>query len=76
MRRLARARKEVALLSDILALSEEQRFRLLIGSVTDYAIYMLDKEGRVATWNPGAERFKGYKADEIIRRTFLALLHA
>ena len=70
MRRLARARNEVALLSDILALSEEQRFRLLIGSVTDYAIYMLDKEGRVATWNPGAERFKGYNADEIIGEHF------
>jgi PAS domain S-box-containing protein len=53
-------------LSEILALSEEQRFSLLIGAVTDYAIYMLDSDGRVATWNPGAERFKGYKADEII----------
>jgi PAS domain S-box-containing protein len=53
-------------LSDLLALSEEERFRLLIGSVTDYAIYMLDTDGRVATWNPGAERFKGYTAQEII----------
>jgi PAS domain S-box-containing protein len=59
-----------ALLSDLLALSEEQRFRLLINSVTDYAIYMLDTQGRVATWNPGAERFKGYKAGEIIGKHY------
>ena len=57
-------------MSDLLDLSEEQRFRLLISSVTDYAIYMLDTEGRVATWNPGAERFKGYTADEIIGEHF------
>lgn len=53
-------------MSDLLGLSEEQRLQLLIGAVTDYAIYMLDPDGRVATWNPGAERFKGYKADDII----------
>ena len=57
-------------MSDLLALSEEQRLRLLISSVTDYAIYMLDIQGRVATWNPGAERFKGYSADEIIGQNF------
>jgi PAS domain S-box-containing protein len=56
--------------SDLLALSEEERFRLLVSSVTDYAIYMLDTQGRVASWNPGAERFKGYKADEIIGQHF------
>src|SRR4051812_3634701 len=48
----------------------EQRFRLLVQSVTDYAIYMLDPEGRVTSWNPGAERFKGYGADEIIGQHF------
>jgi PAS domain S-box-containing protein len=53
-------------LSDLLSLSEEQRFRLLVTAVTDYAIYMLDTEGRIATWNPGAERFKGYTRDEIL----------
>ena len=57
-------------MSDLLALSEEQRFRVLVSAVTDYAIYMLDSEGRVATWNPGAERFKGYKAGEIIGQHF------
>jgi PAS domain S-box-containing protein len=48
----------------------EQRFRMLVGSVTDYAIIMLDPEGRVTGWNPGAERIKGYLADEIIGRHF------
>jgi PAS domain S-box-containing protein len=48
----------------------EQRLRLLIGSVTDYAIIMLDRDGRVAAWNPGAERIKGYRAEEIIGRYF------
>jgi PAS domain S-box-containing protein len=57
-------------LSDLENLSEQQRFQLLVNSITDYAIYMLDTEGRVATWNPGAERFKGYSADEVIGRNF------
>ena len=57
-------------MSDLVGVSEEQRFRLLVSAVTDYAIYMLDPEGRVATWNPGAERFKGYSADEIIGQHF------
>jgi len=55
---------------DLKSISEEQRFRLLVNAVVDYAIYMLDAEGRVATWNPGAERFKGYAADEIIGEHF------
>jgi PAS domain S-box-containing protein len=48
----------------------EERFRLLVQSVTDYAIYMLDAEGHVSSWNAGAARFKGYAADEIIGRHF------
>jgi PAS domain S-box-containing protein len=44
----------------------EERFRLLLKSVTDYAIFMLDPDGRVSNWNDGAERIKGYRADEII----------
>ena len=48
----------------------EERFRLLIQSVTDYAIYMLDAEGHVTSWNPGAQRFKGYSPDEIIGQHF------
>jgi PAS domain S-box-containing protein len=49
---------------------EETRLRLLVNSVTDYAIYMLDSEGRVSTWNPGAERFKGYSRSEILGQHF------
>jgi len=48
----------------------EQRFRLLVSGVTDYAIYMLDLEGFVSSWNAGAERFKGYQAQEIIGQHF------
>ena len=51
-------------------LTSERRFQLLIASVTDYAIYMLDLEGHVSSWNPGAQRFKGYRADEIIGQHF------
>ncbi len=50
--------------------TEEQRYRLLVESVADYAIYMLDRDGYVATWNPGAQRFKGYTAQEIIGKHF------
>jgi PAS domain S-box-containing protein len=52
-----------------LRLSEE-RFRLLIEGVKDYAIFMLDPLGRVATWNAGAQRLKGYTAEEIIGEHF------
>jgi len=48
----------------------EERFRLLIEGVQDYAIYRLDVDGRVATWNAGAERIKGYTAEQIIGRHF------
>ncbi len=52
------------------ALTPEGRYRLLVEAVTDYAIYMLDPEGRVTSWNSGAQRFKGYTHDEIIGRHF------
>jgi PAS domain S-box-containing protein len=48
----------------------EERLRLLIESVVDYAIFMLDPDGHIASWNVGAERIKGYTADEIIGRHF------
>jgi PAS domain S-box-containing protein len=48
----------------------EERFRLLVASVKDYAIFMLDPRGVVATWNEGAERIKGYSAGEIIGQHF------
>jgi PAS domain S-box-containing protein len=44
----------------------EERFRLLVEGVQDYAIFMLDPQGYIASWNPGAERAKGYTEDEII----------
>jgi formate hydrogenlyase transcriptional activator len=48
----------------------EERFRLLLENVKDYAIFMLDAEGRVTSWNAGAERIKGYLAEEIIGQHF------
>jgi PAS domain S-box-containing protein len=51
-------------------LQSEERFRLLIEGVHDYAIFMLDPEGRVATWNAGAQQIIGYSADEIIGQHF------
>ncbi len=50
----------------------EERFRLMVESVRDYAILMLDPHGHVATWNAGAEQIKGYRAEEIIGRHFSA----
>jgi len=48
----------------------ERRFRLFVGGVTDYAIYMLDTDGVITNWNAGAERIKGYRATEIIGQHF------
>jgi formate hydrogenlyase transcriptional activator len=48
----------------------EERFRLLVEGAKDYAIFMLDPEGRVTTWNIGAERIKGYRAEEIVGEHF------
>lgn len=49
---------------------EQSRYRLLVDAITDYAIYMLDPDGVVVSWNAGAQRFKGYSADEIIGEHF------
>ena len=59
----AGALKQVERLAE--SLTPDERYRLLIDAVTDYAIYMLDAEGRVTSWNPGAQRFKGYT--ELVR---------
>jgi PAS domain S-box-containing protein len=48
----------------------EERFRLMVDNVVDYAILMLDVEGRVVSWNAGAERIKGYRAEEILGQHF------
>ena len=49
---------------------DAETLRLLIDSVVDYAIFILDSRGHVASWNPGAERIKGYRAEEIIGKHF------
>jgi len=51
-------------------LEAERRFRILVEGVTDYAIFMLDPEGRVANWNAGAQRIKGYTPAEIVGEHF------
>lgn len=48
----------------------QDRYRLLIESIVDYAIYMIDEDGHVASWNPGARRLKGYEPNEILGRHF------
>ncbi len=48
----------------------DEQFRLLVESVLDYAIFLIDSEGVIATWNPGAERIKGYSAADAIGRHF------
>ena len=50
--------------------SDEGRYRLLVDAITDYAIYMLDPDGIITSWNAGAQRFKGYTADEILGSHF------
>jgi len=44
----------------------DHRFELLVDAITDYAVYLLDEDGYVASWNRGAQRFKGYTPQEII----------
>jgi PAS domain S-box-containing protein len=56
--------------ADELLRQSEERLRLLVESVKDYAIYMLDREGRVESWNAGAERINGYRAEEVIGQHF------
>jgi len=51
-------------------LTDEQRFQYLIAGISDYAIYMLDPSGHIASWNAGAQRFKGYQTHEILREHF------
>jgi PAS domain S-box-containing protein len=51
-------------------LESDRRYRLLVDSITDYAIFIVDPGGHVVTWNAGAQRIKGYTADEIIGKHF------
>ena len=54
----------------VLRRKSELSLRLLLESIKDYAIFMLDPDGRVASWNPGAERIKGYREEEIVGQHF------
>ena len=56
--------------TEIVLRASEERFRLLVNGVQDYAIFLLDPEGHVTSWNAGAERIKGFRADEIVGRHF------
>src|ERR1051325_1415811 len=49
---------------------DDSRYRQLVDAITDYAIYMLDTDGYISSWNAGAQRFKGYTPDEIIGQHF------
>jgi PAS domain S-box-containing protein len=64
---MATSKKAIKFLNE---LSDEQRFQLLVSSVNDYAIYLLNADGYVNSWNAGAQRFKGYLAHEIIGQHF------
>ncbi len=55
------------------ALISSNRFELLVHAIKDYAIYLLDLDGHIISWNTGAERFKGYTAEEIMGRHFSCL---
>lgn len=56
--------------AELARLEQEQRFQLFIHCVEDYALFLLDPDGYITTWNLGAERIKGYKASEIIGQHF------
>jgi PAS domain-containing protein len=55
---------------NLLPISKDSLYRLLVESISDYAIYMLSPNGAVVSWNLGAERFKGYSESEIVGRHF------
>ncbi len=72
---LKKAKQRTEAIAFSLKESEEQ-YRLIVEGVEDYAIFMLDPNGRIATWNVGAERIKGYQAAEIIGRPYSILFRA
>ncbi|HYH74372.1 MAG TPA: PAS domain-containing sensor histidine kinase [Candidatus Saccharimonadales bacterium] len=62
--------KSAHIFADENALQKLERYQLLVETIEDYAIFLLDETGHVASWNPGAQKFKGYTADEIIGKHF------
>jgi PAS domain S-box-containing protein len=67
--RLTKAEDRRWLVEEALRESQEQ-YRMLLDGIQDYAIFMMDPQGRIVSWNAGAERIKGYKVGEIIGRNF------
>jgi PAS domain S-box-containing protein len=68
---IAQLQQRAQILEKELALRQsEERFRLLVEAVQDYAIFMLDPDGKISSWNAGAERIKGYKPQEIVGKHF------
>ena len=57
-----------------LQLNEPERYKLLVSSIKDYAIYMLDPNGHITSWNAGAQRFKGYTAEEVLGQHYSMFL--
>ncbi|MGC1294463.1 MAG: PAS domain-containing protein, partial [Alloacidobacterium sp.] len=68
--RLNEALEAQAKAADVTLRTSEELFKLLVQGVTDYSIYMLGLDGRVASWNAGAQRIKGYQPEEIIGQHF------
>jgi PAS domain S-box-containing protein len=66
---LAKTESRLQFLEEALRESQEQ-YRMLLDGIEDHAIFMMDPEGRIISWNAGAERIKGYRADEIIGHDF------
>src|SRR5437868_3695054 len=52
------------------AVYSDDQFRLMVEAVMDYAIYLLDPDGKIVSWNPGAKRMKGYLASEVLGKNF------
>ena len=55
-------------------INSDKRFEILVTSISDYAIYLLNPDGHIVSWNAGAQRFKGYTADEVIGQHFSIFL--
>lgn len=51
-------------------INTDKRFEILVTSISDYAIYLLNPDGHIVSWNDGAKRFKGYTAEEVIDKHF------
>jgi PAS domain S-box-containing protein len=67
---IAEAISHYAALRERALKESEERFRLLVEGVEEYAIFMLDAEGRVASWNPGAQRIKGWREEEVLGQPY------